>query len=121
MSKRYFSTLFQFNFFSGGPHPVASRLVQEEGGEEVFSPASGRSPHSSLSSPQVSVDSPRICFSPLRIKDSIEEEDETGHVIHRCDQTVEIVAQIVADYFSKIYISRYLFKNVMKLQPYLQS
>jgi hypothetical protein len=52
--------------------------------EEVFTPASGRSPHSSLSSPQVSVDSPRICFSPLRIKDSIEEEDETGHVIHRC-------------------------------------
>jgi hypothetical protein len=32
---------------------------------------------------QVSVDSPRICFSPLLIKDSIEEEDETGHVIHR--------------------------------------
>ena len=28
-----------------------------------------------MSSPQVSVDSPRICFSPLRIKDSIEEED----------------------------------------------
>ena len=40
------------------------------------SPVSGRSPHSSLSSPQVSVDSPRICFSPLRIKDSIEEADE---------------------------------------------
>ena len=69
--------------FAGGPHPVASRLGHEEGGEEVFTPASGRSPHSSLSSPQVSVDSPRICFSPLRIKDSIEEEDETGHVIHR--------------------------------------
>lgn len=51
--------------------------------EDVFSPASGRSPHSSLSSPQVSVDSPRICFSPLRIKDSIEEEDAAaGHVIH---------------------------------------
>ena len=51
---------------------------------DAFSPASGRSPHSSLSSPQVSVDSPRICFSPLRIKDSIEEEEcgETGHVIH---------------------------------------
>ena len=44
--------------------------------EEIFSPASGRSPHSSMSSPQVSVDSPRICFSPLRIKDSIEEEEE---------------------------------------------
>jgi DNA-directed RNA polymerase subunit RPC12/RpoP len=43
--------------------------------EDIFSPASGRSPHSSMSSPQVSVDSPRICFSPLRIKDSIEEED----------------------------------------------
>ena len=31
-----------------------------------------RSPHSSFSSPQVSVDSPRISFSPLHIKDSIE-------------------------------------------------
>ncbi len=40
------------------------------------SPVSGRSPHSSLSSPQISVDSPRICFSPLRIKDSIEEAEE---------------------------------------------
>ena len=85
------SCLFVFSSFGmkiiiilgGGPHTVASRLCQEEGGEEVFTPASGRSPHSSLSSPQVSVDSPRICFSPLRIKDSIEEEDETGHVIHR--------------------------------------
>ena len=44
--------------------------------DEIFSPASGRSPHSSMSSPQVSVDSPRICFSPLRIKDSIEEEED---------------------------------------------
>ena len=44
--------------------------------DDLFSPASGRSPHSSMSSPQVSVDSPRICFSPLRIKDSIEEEEE---------------------------------------------
>lgn len=35
-----------------------------------------RSPHSSFSSPQVSVDSPRISFSPLQIKDSIEEEEE---------------------------------------------
>ena len=34
--------------------------------QDIFSP--GRSPHSSMSSPQVSVDSPRICFSPLRIK-----------------------------------------------------
>lgn len=42
----------------------------------LSSPVSGRSPHSSLSSPQVSVDSPRICFSPLRIKDSIEETEE---------------------------------------------
>ena len=44
----------------------------------IFSPGSGRSPHSSMSSPQVSVDSPRICFSPLRIKDSIEEELDHG-------------------------------------------
>ncbi|TRY64061.1 hypothetical protein TCAL_10972 [Tigriopus californicus] len=43
---------------------------------ELFSPISGRSPHSSLSSPQVSTESPRICFSPLRIKDSIEEEED---------------------------------------------
>ena len=49
---------------------------------EVISPVSGRSPHSSLSSPQVSVDSPRICFSPLRIKDSIEEEEDAGLVLH---------------------------------------
>ena len=50
-------------------------VVGEDGENETFSPASGRSPHSSMSSPQVSVDSPRICFSPLRIKDSIEEEE----------------------------------------------
>ena len=73
-------------FLTGGSHAVASRPGHEEGIEDVFTPASGRSPHSSLSSPQVSVDSPRICFSPLRIKDSIEEEDETGHVIHRFEK-----------------------------------
>ena len=39
-------------------------------------PDHSRSPHSSFSSPQVSVDSPRISFSPLQIKDSIEEEEE---------------------------------------------
>jgi len=56
--------------------------TQAAGETETFSPVSGRSPHSSLSSPQVSVDSPRICFSPLRIKDSIEEEDQTVAVLH---------------------------------------
>ena len=40
--------------------------VHEEVEHDTFSP--GRSPHSSMSSPQVSVESPRICFSPLRIK-----------------------------------------------------
>ena len=63
-----------------GPGLAAAAATALEERREAFSPASGRSPHSSLSSPQVSVDSPRICFSPLRIKDSIEEEDsgETG-------------------------------------------
>ena len=69
------------------PSPLSSQscltalggsIVVGEDGEETFSPASGRSPHSSMSSPQVSVDSPRICFSPLRIKDSIEEEEGVG-------------------------------------------
>ena len=61
---------------------AAGHDVDASGGE--FSPMSGiRSPHSSLSSPQVGVDSPRICFSPLKIKESIEEEDETGRSIHR--------------------------------------
>uniref|UniRef100_A0A0K2UYQ1 C2H2-type domain-containing protein n=1 Tax=Lepeophtheirus salmonis TaxID=72036 RepID=A0A0K2UYQ1_LEPSM len=46
----------------------------EESEIDVFSPK--RSPHSS---PQVSLDSPRICFSPLRIKDSIEEELEDDY------------------------------------------
>ena len=52
--------------------PVNNQQAHDQ--DLIFSPASGRSPHSSMSSPQVSVDSPRICFSPLRIKDSIEEE-----------------------------------------------
>lgn len=55
-----------------------SLVVGDDGENETFSPASGRSPHSSMSSPQISVDSPRICFSPLRIKDSIEEEEGVG-------------------------------------------
>jgi hypothetical protein len=49
-------------------------VVDATGGE--FSPASGRSPHSSLSSPQVNVDSPRICFSPLKIKDAVADDDD---------------------------------------------
>ena len=49
-------------------------VVDATGGD--FSPASGRSPHSSLSSPQVNVDSPRICFSPLKIKDSVGDDDD---------------------------------------------
>ena len=56
---------------------AGSHLGASSDGDIPFSsPASGRSPHSSLSSPQVNADSPRICFSPLRIKDSIEETDE---------------------------------------------
>jgi len=76
-------------FYAGGAHPFPSsgpgarQLLPEDPGEDVFTPAGGRSPRSSLSSPQVSVESPRICFSPLKIKDSIEEEDETGLVMHR--------------------------------------
>ena len=57
---------------AAGSHLGAST----EGDIMLVSPVSGRSPHSSLSSPQVSVDSPRICFSPLRIKDSVEETNE---------------------------------------------
>ena len=49
-------------------------VVDATGGD--FSPASGRSPHSSLSSPQVNIDSPRICFSPLKIKDSVGDDDD---------------------------------------------
>lgn len=65
------------------PSLIQSSSTEEPNDPELFSPISGRSPHSSLSSPQVSVDSPRICFSPLRIKDSIEEEDSTaGLVLH---------------------------------------
>ena len=41
-------------------------------GPETEYRGASRSPHSSFSSPQVSVDSPRISFSPLHIKDSIE-------------------------------------------------
>ena len=48
----------------GGPEAPESH-------EDYFSPLT-----SSFSSPQVSVDSPRISFSPLQIKDSIEEEEE---------------------------------------------
>jgi hypothetical protein len=57
--------------------------VAAGGGE--FSPASGRSPHSSLSSPHVSAaDSPRICFSPLKIRDAaIEDDDEVARGIQR--------------------------------------
>ena len=39
---------------------------------------------------QVSVDSPRICFSPLRIKDSIEEEDDGEAVSARRGLTTSI-------------------------------
>ncbi len=68
----------------GGVGHLLSASSCEDHDQDIFSPASGRSPHSSLSSPQVSVDSPRICFSPLRIKDSIEEEDggAAGIVLH---------------------------------------
>ena len=47
-------------------HQGLLAVNHEEQEQDIFSP--GRSPHSSMSSPQVSVDSPRICFSPLRIK-----------------------------------------------------
>ena len=50
----------------GNVNNVLLAVNHEEQEQDVFSP--GRSPHSSMSSPQVSVDSPRICFSPLRIK-----------------------------------------------------
>ena len=63
---------------SVNPGIVTSLSADDPNDPELVSPISGRSPHSSLSSPQVSVDSPRICFSPLRIKDSIEEEQEAA-------------------------------------------
>lgn len=73
------NVLFKFDstdrerYLSGGSSKNLS-VHENEHEQDIFSPASGRSPHSSMSSPQVSVDSPRICFSPLRIKDSSIEE-----------------------------------------------
>ena len=70
-----------------------SIVVGDDGEGETFSPASGRSPHSSMSSPQVSVDSPRICFSPLRIKDSIEEEEGVGGGAPSIESSAHIILQ----------------------------
>lgn len=67
----------------GREETAAQSSVDETQDQDIFSPISGRSPHSSMSSPQVSVDSPRICFSPLRIKDSIEEEGLVLHTLPR--------------------------------------
>ena len=64
-------------FYCGGG---AVGCAGQDGEAGEFSPASGRSPHSSLSSPQVSMDSPRICFSPLKIK---EEEDDSARNMQR--------------------------------------
>jgi hypothetical protein len=68
-------------FYFGSVAAAGCPVQEGEAGE--FSPASGRSPHSSLSSPQVSMDSPRICFSPLKIKDPIEEEEDPPRNLQR--------------------------------------
>ena len=49
-----------------------------------------RSPASSFSSPQVSVDSPRISFSPLQIKDSIEEEEVRSGLVTLRSQSLTV-------------------------------
>ena len=70
--ERYFSGEALMPSAGAGQHALAAghqgllAVNHEEQEQDIFSP--GRSPHSSMSSPQVSVDSPRICFSPLRIK-----------------------------------------------------
>ena len=58
---------------------VSQTSIEEshlENCDEFLSPYQNRSEQSSFSSPQISVESPRISFSPLQIKDSIEEEEE---------------------------------------------
>ena len=57
---------------------VSQNSIEEshlENSDDFLSPYQNRSPQSSFSSPQISVESQRISFSPLQIKDSIEEEE----------------------------------------------
>ena len=57
-----------FRFDSGDGERFACRAISEED-EDVFSPVSSKSPHSSLDSPLVSQDSPRVGFGAFRIKE----------------------------------------------------
>ncbi|KAG8230318.1 hypothetical protein J437_LFUL000588 [Ladona fulva] len=71
--------VFRFDSVDRDRYQQLYGAISEEE-EDVFSPASSsnKSPHSSAGSPQIpTTDSPKISFSPLRLKDSsIEEEDE---------------------------------------------
>ncbi|XP_071440405.1 uncharacterized protein klu [Hetaerina americana] len=72
--------VFRFDSVDRDRYQQLYGAISEEEEEDVFSPASSsnKSPHSSAGSPQIpTTDSPKISFSPLRLKDSsIEEEDE---------------------------------------------
>ena len=73
-----------FRFDSGEGERFACRAISEEE-EDVFSPSSSRSPHSSLDSPLVSQDSPRVGFGTYRIKEEpdldVESRLEAGRAV----------------------------------------
>ena len=65
-----------FRFDSGDSERFACRAISEED-EDVFSPVSSKSPHSSLDSPLVSQDSPRVGpYGAFRIKEEPDLEPE---------------------------------------------
>ncbi|XP_046391368.1 early growth response protein 1-like [Ischnura elegans] len=71
--------VFRFDSVDRDRYQQLYGAISEEEEEDVFSPASSsnKSPHSSAGSPQIpSTDSPKISFSPLRLKDSSIEEEE---------------------------------------------
>lgn len=61
--------VFRFDSTDRERFPPSSAISEEDEVEDVFSPES-----SSNKSPHSSTDSPRISFSPLRLKDSLDEE-----------------------------------------------
>ncbi|KAF0313799.1 Zinc finger protein 713 [Amphibalanus amphitrite] len=66
-----------FRFDSGDSERFACRAISEED-EDVFSPVSSKSPHSSLDSPLVSQDSPRVSgFGTFRIKEEPDVDPES--------------------------------------------
>ena len=76
----------------GNVNNVLLAVNHEEQEQDVFSP--GRSPHSSMSSPQVSVDSPRICFSPLRIKVTSVIYIDIWDVLTNCPKKPQILTKV---------------------------